>query len=76
MQNFPSQSGVQTLKIIYRPIYKFRLKKAIQEAFLAHQMQNFLRQADVQTPKIIIHTNVYEAEQSENKRIYLCIRNT
>ena len=51
MQNFPSQSGVQTPKIIYRPIYKFRLKKAPHEAFLAHQMQNFLRQADVQPQK-------------------------
>ena len=51
MQNFPSQSGVQTPKIIYRPIYKFRLKKASHEAFLAHQMQNFLRQADVQPSK-------------------------
>ena len=27
------------------------LKKAPHEAFLAHQMQNFLRQADVQPPK-------------------------
>ena len=27
MQTFPSQSDVQTPKIIYRPIYKFRLKK-------------------------------------------------
>ena len=50
MQTFPSQSGVQTPKIIYRPSYKFRFKEAPHEAFLGHQMQNFLRQADVQPP--------------------------
>ena len=33
MQNFPSQSGVQTPKIIYRPIYKFRLKKRLMKLF-------------------------------------------
>ena len=51
MQKFPSQSGVQTPKIIYRPSCKFRFKKAPHEAFLAHQMQNFLRQTDVQPAK-------------------------
>ena len=60
MQNFPSQSGVQPPKITYRPIYKIRLKRAPHEAFLAHQMQNFLRQADVKTPKIIIHNYIFK----------------
>ena len=42
------QGGMQTPKV-YRPTYKFRLKKVLNKVcFLAYQMQNFLKQADVQ----------------------------
>ena len=47
MQNFLGKAGMQPRK------NKFKLKKAWNSAFLTHQMQNFLRQDGVQTPKII-----------------------
>ena len=40
MQNFLSQGGLQTPKLINT--YQFRLKKGVKLSILAHQMQNFL----------------------------------
>ena len=46
---------MQPLKIIYRPTYKFELKRARNWAFLAHQMQNFPTQADSQNHYVYLY---------------------
>ena len=38
----------------YKPTYKLDLKRVWNKAFFAHQMQNFIKQVDVQSPKIIV----------------------
>ena len=57
MDNFVRQGGMQPQN---SQIY-INLDKKLPEIkhFLAHQMQNFLWQADVQPPKIILYTYTF-----------------
>ena len=59
LANFHWQEGMQPPRItMIKYTYQFRLKKyvklSILNHFVAYQMQNFLRQGDVQSLKIII----------------------
>ena len=65
--------------------YKFRLKRAWNQAFLAQQMQNFLRQGGVQPPKFAkislgkgVHVwkppnHTYKSRLKSKKGVYLSI---